>query len=283
MARIVIILMMILMVISCKINNQDDPLAVAKVGDKILSKSELKEIIPPNASKNDSLFIADNYIQQWITKQLIINEAELNLTEEQKDVSKMVENYRNALLIHIYKSHFVHQKLDSTISDTEINKYYRKYPNNFILDVNLVKGVFVKIKKPFPEKRKIKKWLKSNKKEDADALEDFCFQRATNYDTFDGEWVAAQLLLDKIPLKIDDRILFLKKNKFIETEDKDYFYFLRIDDLLLKGSTAPVDYVKRNIKKIILNKRKLQLENRLENDIYKDAKAKHKFKIYSNQ
>ncbi len=280
MARIVIIIISILAIVSCNVYNNEKSLVVARVGEKELLQTDIAEIIPGNATSEDSLLIADNYIHQWITKQLIVNKAELNLTQEQKDVSKLVEDYRNALLIHIYQQNFVHEKLDTIVTDDEISSYYNQYPNNFMLSKSLVKALFVKIKKPLPEKEKIVKWLKSEKKDDAEKLEYFCFQRATNYDLFKGEWISSNTLLDKIPLQIDNRTQFLSKNKYIISEDGVYCYFIKINDLQLKNSRAPLCYVKKDVRKIILNKRKLELINHLENDIYNDAKNKNKFKIY---
>ncbi len=280
MARIVIIIISILAIVSCNVYNNEKSLVVARVGEKELLQTDIAEIIPGNATSEDSLLIADNYIHQWITKQLIVNKAELNLTQEQKDVSKLVEDYRNALLIHIYQQNFVHEKLDTIVTDDEISSYYNQYPNNFMLSKSLVKALFVKIKKPLPEKEKIVRWLKSEKKDDAEKLEYFCFQRATNYDLFKGEWISSNTLLDKIPLQIDNRTQFLSKNKYIISEDDVYCYFIKINDLQLKNSRAPLCYVKKDVRKIILNKRKLELINHLENDIYNDAKNKNKFKIY---
>ena len=58
---------------------QDVP--VAKVYDKFLTRSELKELIPRDASREDSLLIAQSYINKWITKELLLHKAQQNLTD----------------------------------------------------------------------------------------------------------------------------------------------------------------------------------------------------------
>ncbi len=280
MAKKLIIVTFIFALVACDIYKQEKVEVVAEVGDKKLSKLELAEIIPADANANDSLFIADNYIRQWITKQLIVNKAEAYLSEEQKDVQKLVEDYRNSLLIHIYLQNFVQQKLDTVVTEEQVKSYCKQYPNNFSTNENLIKAIFIKVKKPLFVKETVVKWLKSNKKKDRKSLEEFCLQRAVNYDTFKDNWVVADKVLNQLPLKIKDKKQFLMQNKHIVTSDVNYYYFLKINDLRFRNSTTPLNYIVKDAKKIILNKRKLKLVNSLEKDIYNDAKNKRKFKIY---
>ena len=51
--------------------------------------------------------------------------------------------------------------------------------------------------------------------------------------------------------------------------------------MLLRNSTAPLEYVKPTIDKIVINKRKLELIRELEKDITKDAIKNKKFEIYN--
>ncbi len=73
--HIVYILFLALAVFSsCKPKTHEEKV-LAKVNDAILSADEVEEIIPDNASEEDSLYITQSYINQWIKSQLYLSPA----------------------------------------------------------------------------------------------------------------------------------------------------------------------------------------------------------------
>ncbi len=280
MTRNIILLIILLGFISCNSKNTLDNPIIAKVDDSYLYLNKIRELIPNNSSKEDSIRIAQNYVQQWISKQLLVSRAELNLTEEDQDVEEMVEDYRSSLIIHKYQQHLIEQKLDTIVSHTEIDKYYRDYPGNFLLNRNIVKAVYIKIPKPLPQAKKIKQIYKLKKDDDWDKLEDYCFQNATKFDNFSEQWIYSQTLLNQTPIKVSNEERFLRRNKYFETEDSTFHYLINIQDYKLKKEIAPLSFVSEDIRKIIINKRKIQFIKSMEESIYRDAESKNKFKIY---
>lgn len=265
---------------SCETNKTKNDKPVAKVKDKILYLSSIKEIVPNETNKEDSTLIAENYIHQWIKRQLIISRAELNLTESDKDVSKMVEDYRSSLIIHKYQQQLIEQKIDTLVSQFDIDNYYKDYSANFTLNRNIIKALYIKVPIPVPNLKDIQKLYKSEKEEDWEDLEDYCFQNATKFDNFSDRWIYAQELLNKLPGKINNEEKFLKTRKHYEISDSTHHYFVKIQKFELKNNLAPLPFVKEDIKKILINKRKIQFIKNLEESIYKDAESKNKFKIY---
>ena len=49
---------------------------------------------------------------------LLLNKAELNLTDEEKNVEQQIENYRSSLLIYAYEQSYIRQHLDTVVTDT---------------------------------------------------------------------------------------------------------------------------------------------------------------------
>jgi len=97
---------------------------VARVNEVYLFESDLKGIIPPGTSAKDSLMLTRSYIDSWIRKQLIVRQAMNNLSEDQLEFSKQLDNYKNSLIIYAYENTLVRQKLDTLVSDEEIENYY---------------------------------------------------------------------------------------------------------------------------------------------------------------
>lgn len=260
--------------------NEIEEKPLAKVYDSYLYESELKELFASNISKDDSVVIARNYINDWIKKQLLVKKAELNLSEETKDIEKQIEDYRSSLLIFKYKQELIKQKLDTVVTDTEIEEYYNEYSANFVLNHNIVKVLYLKISKEAPEIEKVRWWYKSNSSENKSRLEDYCYQYATKFDNFNDEWIPFNNILLEIPTNISDQERFLKVQKYIETEDDLFHYFVKINEYNLKSTVQPLEYAHLKIKSIILNKRKFKFIEDLENKVYNEALNHNEFIIY---
>ena len=52
-------------------------------------------------------------------------------------------------------------------------------------------------------------------------------------------------------------------------------------DYKLKNEQAPLEYVKENIKNLILNRRKIEFLKQIENNVYSEGIRKNNFKIYN--
>jgi len=253
---------------------------VARAFDKYLYPNDINDIMPANISASDSVIAARDYIEKWINKQLLLNKAEINLTEEEQNVDKQIENYKTSLLIYKYEQSLIEQKLDTFISFQEIEEYYNENSSNFMLNDNLVKALFLQVPRTSPEIWKIRRWYRSANEEDIKKLENYCYQYATKYDFFDDSWVYFSEIGKSLPIKIDNPEQYLKYRKFIEIKDSTYYYFVNIKDRRLIGTVSPLEIVSKNIRNIILNKRKIRLIKELEANIYNDALNRNNFIIY---
>ena len=84
----------------------------------------------------------------------------------------------------------------------------------------------------------------------------------------------------ELPHEINNPDRFLRSNKYIEQQDSTYRYFVYLRNFRSASEEAPLEYIENNIKSIILNKRKVQFLNEMENDIYNDALKRGDFNIY---
>ncbi|MCG8412320.1 MAG: peptidyl-prolyl cis-trans isomerase [Bacteroidales bacterium] len=277
----IILIIIVVLLFACKIiDNDQEKVAIVKVYDKFLYNTDLKGLFAANVSKEDSITITKNFIDEWIKKQLLLNKAELNLTDEDIDIEQQVEDYRSSLLIFNYKQKLIKQKLDTVVTDQEMQEYYNEYSENFLLNHNIVKVLFLVVSREAPEIEKVKRWYKSNDSEDLSRLEDYCYQYATKFADFDNSWLSFNTLLSELPLDIEDQDRHLQHNKYIETEDSLYYYFVKVNEYKLKSAIQPFEYAKMKIKSIILNKRKFTLLEELENKVYNDALNHNEFVIF---
>jgi hypothetical protein len=253
---------------------------LARVLDHYLYKSDLAGFIPSGISSADSMAMVRDFKERWIRNQLLLNKAELNLTDEEKNVEQQIENYRSSLLIYAYEQSYIRQHLDTVVTDTEIENFYKENQSNFILNGSLMKGVFIKIPVKAAEAYKVRQWYRSDNPENIKSLEGYCFKHATVYDHFNDGWVKLNEVLPMIPAVPGNSEAAILSRRYIETRDTAFLYFLNAKEIVPSGNVSPLELVKNDIESIILNKRKINLINELESNIYSDAQNRDHFTIY---
>lgn len=272
-------IILVCLLTACKLFvSQDNP--VAKVGDKVLTMEELSKNIPDYLDNADSSLWADDYIKKWIQRELLLIKAEDNLGADMKDVDKELEEYRNSLIVYRYKDQLMKQKMDTTISEADIQKYFNENRNNFVLNRNIVKAIYIKVPLEVSSPETIKDLCTSKDPAKQAKLNEYCLSYAKTYDRFNGQWVDADLALRNFPMNISDQQSFLEKNRFAESKDKDFYYFFYIIDYRLAGQISPNEYVYNDIRNLILNKQKIQFLQQVEKDVYKEGIEKNKVKIF---
>ncbi|MGB0882586.1 MAG: hypothetical protein ACPGSO_06500 [Vicingaceae bacterium] len=253
---------------------------IARVGDKSLVESDVDGIVPKESSKSDSMLIVNNYIENWVKDNLILNKAEENLAEKQKDVSKQLEDYRRSLIVYTYEKELIKKRLDTSVLGYEIQDFYDKNTHNFELKNDIVKVAFLKVNKKAPQLKKIRKLYKNKKEDDNEALKELAHQYAEKFHLNDNQWILFDELKNEVPLNVNESSGFLKNVKNIELEDSLSFYFVRIKDYKLKGDVSPLSFESKNIKNIIINKRKLSLINKIRSELYDEAFLNKDIEIY---
>lgn len=258
-----------------------DKMPLAQVGDRILYKEDVEEVFPENIPLQDSALWVDDFVKKWVRSELVILNAEQNLSPEQKNVDKELKEYRNSLLTYRYKNELLAQKMDTIITDEEINTYYEQHQNEFILKNNIVKAVYLKIPLEVANPETVKNLTVDENPQKLAQLDEYGVQYAKTYDRFEDKWINSDNVLYQLPEEIDDEERFLRRNKFIENSDTDYYYFICIRDFRIQGQVAPVAYVGPTIKNVLLNERKLKFLRDIEDDIYNEGLASNKFKIFN--
>ncbi|WP_106830425.1 hypothetical protein [Parabacteroides pacaensis] len=262
----------------------DEKGVLVKLDDRVLYKSELLPLIPKGSSAADSTLLAESYIKNWVIEGLVLNVAKHNLDkEEDAHINKLVEEYRNSLLRYRYQEKLIREKLSGDIQEKDMQQYYDVNRNKFILDKNLIKGLFLKVPIDAPNIKDIKNWYKSTSEVSIEKIEKYSIQYAAIYEYFYDKWVDFDEIMDNIPEHIANTTTFLKNNKTLEIQDSTYYYFLNIKEYLPKGDIAPYDYSESEIKDILINQRKLEFLRNFENELYNDALKKGKITYYFEQ
>ena len=192
----------------------------------------------------------------------------------------MIENYRSSLLIYAFEQEWVRQKLDTVVSDQEIEQYYTDNEKNFQLKDYILKVKFTAIAADSKQIGAVKKLFNSAKPEDLVKWQQLCVEIGASYYYNEEEWLKWDEFIKQIPLEVYDVEGFLKKKNTIEFEKENNVYLISITDYQLAGSKSPLSFEREKIRAMIINKRKLTLLETMRQDIYSKAQQDGEIKLY---
>lgn len=256
--------------------------ALARVEQSYLYLDELKGIVPSDASKEDSSTRISSYVNSWIRKQLLLNEAAKNIDINEAEVERKVLDYRYSLIGYEFQNFYIQKNLNDSVSWNEIETYYKSHQDNFILKQNIVQGTYIKVPKTAPRINRVKELMFSTKPKDAAELKSYCLSFSAAYQLPDSAWIEFDKLAANSPLaEIPNKIQFLRNYNYYETNDVNFLYFLKLDAYKISDNVSPLEFVQEDIKNIILNKRKVELAKKLEDEVYENAAKRKDFEVFN--
>jgi hypothetical protein len=278
----VLLLSLLLIVVSCNKKKGEEPYGklLAKVYDQELYASEVSIALENFNSPEDSVFAVKEFINAWIKQTILLHKAENVLSDDEKDKTLELDQYLNDLLIYELQQKLIAQKLDTAINDIEINLYYENNKGNFELKENIVQLIFFKF--PTGVKGTDKFWSQFQRGNQSD-LEELTYMTVENNGNFfrdDDVWLSFDDVLKEIPINTYNQENYLNNNKLIKLSDNKYNYFVKILNFKIRNSSSPLEFERERIRNIILNKRKVAMLNKYEEDLRKDAEINNKIKIF---
>lgn len=282
MTRLLIPLLIVLAV-ACRNDDTDTGRqAVARAGDRVLYLDQIPSgLVTDGMSPEDSTSAVQSYIRQWARKELLALRAEENLTPEYKaEVNRQLNEMRNNLLTYQYQQQLIIQKMDTAVSDSELQDYYVSNLSTFTLTANLVKALYIRVPLGMADTDRIRRLYRSQGSADMQELEAICVQNGLRHDDYNDEWITFTQLLLEVPLDSENQEQWLERNSSVELRDDRYSYFLAIREYRLRNSVAPFEYIRSQVRTIILNNRRNDFLQKLEDGIYNEAVSNNTLKLY---
>lgn len=282
MKQLLLLLIGILFFTSCEYfdfrsKEEESEEIVAIVNSQKLFRDDIKSILPEDYTKNDSILLVRSFINNWALKQLLLSKAEKNSSlETTNEINKLVNDYRESLLINNYKEMLINQQLDTTINSNEIDEFYKINRENFKLNEDLIKVKYLHFDHKVINKNELIRLFKSDRIDDLESLEKQ--QLSFKQFQFNSDiWTSVDKVSSILPFSRD---ILLNKTKYLEKQDSIGLYLISIHDVLVRNETAPLNYIKPQIKQMILHRRKIELIKDIEKIILQDATKNNNFKTY---
>lgn len=261
---------------------ENNPSAVARVGDSYLYTVELDSLVPPNTSKEDSTVLIKNYIDRWVTQKLLIKAAERNLDDTKKEeFNSLIRQYKNDLYTKAYIEKIVQTNVDTVISDQELKNYYDQNKQNFKTNGTILQLRYVLLSKDHPKYATIRSNFLNFKKSDAAFWKRYQMQ-FKNSALNDSVWVSLNEVYRRMPfITPENRDKYINEGMSFEKSDSlNEIYLVKIKKVINRNQISPFEYLKPTLQQVILNRRKLELIKKFEKEITEDAIKNKDYEVF---
>ena len=262
---------------ACSPQPEGDLVAEA-FGNKLYS-AEIAKVVGDDLTFEDSVFITKEYINVWLSKQVLLNKADEVLTAAEKDKSKALEQYRLDLLTYEVLNKLANQQLDASVDEEELQEYYDNNSDEFELSQNILKIIFYKIPKSTKDANMLWSSFKAGDESVTGMLKDLAKENGNYYDD-DQSWVYFDDILKEIPINTYNQEHYLNNNKYIQLDDGDMVYFIKILDFKIRSTTSPFSMERSNIRDILVMKRQQKLVRSIETKLLDEAYSKKQIRTF---
>lgn len=252
---------------------------VASVDDSELTESEAYVIMEhlgyDTKSKKDWKLFVNGWIEQEALR--------LELSEKDEQKAKLVEMrsqaYSGELSKYYLEELAISQRIDTSISEKELLSYYNKHKDEFSLQDYLVQALYIKVPKGVKVEQHLREHYVLKNDKDLSKVNSYAKLYAENFYFDDEQWIYFNDLTKDIPLQgynKDNIVLNRTKTYF---SDDEFTYFLNIIDYKLKDSAPPFEFLKPQIREIILSGRINALREEIGSKLIQNTKSKYDIKI----
>ena len=272
----------LLLLISCDFNKKSDDNYVARVGEEFLSYSYLNDLIPKNISVEDSVELANKIISEWATSKLLLQNAQNNLNENEKEsIDEKSKKYRDNLILSDYKNKISKNNPDTIVTDNEIKVFFENNSKNFTLYNEIIQGRYLKLNKNNFNINEIKRRFNRFNPDDRYFFDSISIQ-LLNYSFNDSTWINKNLFFNKIPTLNNDEIQrIVKNNLFYIKEDSLALYLIKINKYKKANDYAPLDYIYERIRELISNRKRIDYLTKIEKELIEDALFKKTYEKFN--
>ena len=256
---------------------------IARVGRNELTIADMADVMPANLKGEDSVVFVKQYVDKWIVRQLKVEEADRLFSGSEKDIERLVKDYRQSLLTSKVDQYYVDQQQGADFTDEDIAEYYNTHKSDFVLDRTLVKGRII----CFPASyRQSKKLMEQMRKAATSQGDDKTFSEVCEKNGFlvvdnRSEWVNFADFLANLPTtRAQEYDHLLDKLGIQEMKANDVRYYFDFTSVCRKGNVAPLEMVSENIRRILATQRRSAIIKSHEENIVSKAMEEGHVRIY---
>lgn len=261
---------------SAAINDQ----VLARVGSSTLTISEARSNIPVQVFTQDSLQAYQDYVDQWIKRQLILEEADRLDLQSSPEISKRIASAKEEAILNSFKEAVFLKNEDNfkEVSYSEAQVYYQANKDRFLLDERYIKFRHI-----------IARNLGDAENAKRDLMRGYTWERVSNqYSKYPSLSIqganqffpASAALKEYAVLNRYLQIIGISEISLIERIGDDY-HFVQLIDERADGEHPDLDWLISQIQDWLILEKKRRAYNSYLNNLYLSAQANNEIEIYN--
>lgn len=253
---------------------------VARADDAELLRRDVEQVMPQGLSGEDSLAFVQVYIERWVHRRLKLHEAEQLFSSSADDIDRMVEEYRQSLLIRKLDQLYVDRLIDTTFTDEQIADYYSRHKADFRLDHIIVKGRIVRVPEHYRQLSHLKTLMGAAGERQQQDFLDICAKNSFELYDLSGEWVDFSEFLGILPtLRSESYERLLGTSAVQQMDSRDARYLFQITSTLREGDPIPLERLRPTIRRILFNSRQNEIIRAHEENLMRNAVEERRVRI----
>lgn len=259
---------------------------LARAGENELHLRDVRSVVPVGVSGEDSAAYMNLYVERWVRKQIKLQEAEKLFSSSAADIDRMVESYRQALLIRKLEQHYVDSSVDTTFTDEQVRAYYNAHKADLKLDRTIVKGRIVRFGEGYRQSQKLKDQMASRTESVQEDFLDICAKNDFALNDFSVQWVDFPEYLSYLPTlqsqNYDGVLSPALLGKVQEMRDSHSRYYFQIFEIRREGEPIPLERVSLTIRRILFNERQSEIIRTHEEELYRRSLEQGEVKYFAH-
>lgn len=244
---------------------------VATVDDKELLLRDVLADMPEGLTGIDSATFVRMYTDNWVLNQLKLVRADEVLTSH-KDIDRLVNDYRQSLIMRQLDQYYVDLELDTDITDRQIAAHYRMHSSQFVLDHHKVRGVVVRVSDKFRNTSALSEAMRNVSGDGMVELNAFAEKHSLQISDLTTGWVTFSDFLSYLPtVRTRSYDNILQKGKVQSMKSDDIVFYYVITDVAKKGSVAPLECVEDDIRRMLYAERRWKIVKHYEQQLRFEA------------
>lgn len=259
----------LLLLFSC---GRKDPV-VAEAFHQKLYLSELQQMLPENLAAEDSVAVSTKIIDNWLTRQVVLNAAKREFSFSETAFKKELQEYRENLIIQAYFDRITADSTLFTVSDNDVRQYMKLYSYHYAVEREIVKLNYIRLSlnsNLIPKARNL--FFDDNMRvSHKQQLIQLCSD-SIEYYMDDDTWLYLDEISKELPVEFSDKMERNNKIQHFEVCDSTYCYLIVLLDYRTKHVKGDVNEEWEMARAMLVQQKKEDYINACKADLKKELK-----------
>lgn len=275
--KVVMVGSLLLFMYSCMNRNSS---AICKVGEHVLYEDELNSLMDYHQNEFPKDKLKDKVIEKWIEHTLIKIKASKDIPDQYEENIIKANHEANNFHLFELENDYIRTHIDSTVTDDQIQKYYKDHRENYKTSTYIVKALYIKTKDTFAMEGSIQEAFLLKNDKDLNEVKKYGNLYASNFYLGENKWIYFDDLVKEVPMSQQQKEILITRRGESSFQIDGYTYFINVLDYRSKTISSPMEVEKSIIRAHILKRRVHQLREEAKETILKDVKENYPVHYY---